>query len=89
MNPQLKKGLLDVCVLAQLQRSESTLYTILKRLLAQGAITVKKQIYHSHVRKYYRITAIGEDKITQFIADWDSVEAIVHFIQEGAVDDKS
>ena len=61
MDTQLKKGLLDVCVLSVLRReesygykiisdiapyieiSESTLYPILKRLEATGAVTTRSK----------------------------------------------
>ncbi|GEO59141.1 PadR family transcriptional regulator [Companilactobacillus bobalius] len=105
MNPQLKKGLLDVCVLAKLRNSESygyaiirdlepmieisesTLYPILKRLLAKDAITVTKRIHNNRIRKYYKITAIGEDEITKFLNDWQNVEIIVDYIRGGNIND--
>lgn len=105
MNPQLKKGLLDVCVLAKLRNSESygyaiirdlepmieisesTLYPILKRLLAKNAITVTKRIHNNRIRKYYKITTIGEDEITKFLNDWQNVEKIVDYIQGENIND--
>ena len=73
MDIQLKRGLLDVCVLAAIkdkdtygykiikdmkpyiEMSESTLYTILKRLETQKMITVKTEIYDGRLRKYYHM----------------------------------
>lgn len=99
MNTQLKKGLLDICVLAELERkesygyaiiqdleplieiSESTLYPILKRLLKKQAIISKSQIHNNRVRKYYQITDIGRQEITDFIGDWGQVENIFRFIK--------
>ena len=74
MDIQLKRGLLDVCVLAAirsedsygykiikdmspyLEMSESTLYTILKRLEAAKMLTVRTAEHNGRLRKYYRIT---------------------------------
>ncbi|AUI72173.1 PadR family transcriptional regulator [Companilactobacillus alimentarius] len=99
MNPQIKKGLLDVCVLANLvesesygyaiisnlepviEISESTLYPILKRLLAKNAITVTKRIHNNRIRKYYKITEIGKNEIRQFLKNWNQVEDIVDYIR--------
>ena len=77
MDGQLKRGLLDVCVLAAIkdgesygykiikdmkpyiELSESTLYTILKRLETAGMLTVRTAEHGGRLRKYYRITAQG------------------------------
>ena len=74
MDIQLKRGLLDVCVLAAirnkdsygyqiikdmkpyLELSESTLYTILKRLEAASLLTVRSVEPEGRLRKYYHIT---------------------------------
>ena len=74
MDGQLKRGLLDVCVLAAIKSkdsygyqiikdmkpylvlSESTLYTILKRLEAANMLTVRTAEHSGRLRKYYRIT---------------------------------
>ncbi|HIY92893.1 PadR family transcriptional regulator [Companilactobacillus sp. HBUAS56275] len=105
MNSQLKKGLLDVCVLAELRNSESygyaiirdlepmieisesTLYPILKRLLAKKAITVTKRIHNNRIRKYYKITDIGENEITEFLNDWHHVEKIVDYVRGGDINE--
>ena len=77
MDIQLKRGILDVCVLAAIKNedsygykiikdlkpyielSESTLYTILKRLEAANMLTVKTAEHDGRLRKYYRITKAG------------------------------
>ena len=74
MDAQLKRGLLDVCVLSAIkdedsygykiikdlkpyiELSESTLYTILKRLEAGRLLTVKSAEHDGRLRKYYHIT---------------------------------
>ena len=77
MDIQLKRGLLDVCVLAAIKNedsygyriikdmkpfielSESTLYTILKRLETAKMLTVRTAEHDGRLRKYYRITEAG------------------------------
>jgi len=91
LDTQLKKGLLDVCVLSVLRReesygykiisdiapyieiSESTLYPILKRLEATGAVTTRSKEHGGRLRKYYMITDKGKQKIREFIEDFDKI----------------
>lgn len=99
MNSQLKKGLIDVCVLAELKRhesygyaivtdlqelinvSESTLYPVLKRLLAKKYIASENREYNGRNRKYYTITAAGEKSIDDFLIEWNQVENVIGFIK--------
>ena len=104
MDIQLKRGLLDVCVLAAIKSresygyrmikdmkpyvelSESTLYTILKRLEAAGLLTVRTAEHEGRLRKYYRITAAGRVRIAEFQEDWKEMLAIYRFVtREDAV----
>ncbi|MBE6763781.1 MAG: PadR family transcriptional regulator [Ruminococcaceae bacterium] len=98
MDVQLKRGLLDVCVLAAIQNedsygykiikdvkpyielSESTLYTILKRLETSGMLTVRTAEHNGRLRKYYRITAKGLARIEEFKTDWAEILAIYRFV---------
>ena len=98
MDIQLKRGLLDVCVLAAiknedsygykiikdvapyLEMSESTLYTILKRLELAGLLTVKSAEHNGRLRKYYRITKAGIMRIEEFKAEWREVTSIYSFV---------
>jgi PadR family transcriptional regulator PadR len=98
MDIQLKRGLLDVCVLAAIRNedsygyqiikdmkpyitlSESTLYTILKRLETGKMLTVKSVEHEGRLRKYYRITDQGIGRIEEFKNDWKDIEAIYRFI---------
>lgn len=99
MDAQLKRGLLDVCVLAAIKRedsygyriikdispyveiSESTLYPILKRLENSGCITVYTIEHNSRLRKYYKITQAGIDRISDFLGEWQSVMMAYDFIK--------
>ena len=98
MDTQLKRGLLDVCVLAAiktdesygykilkdmkpyLELSESTLYTILKRLEAAEMLTVRTAEHDGRLRKYYRITKAGLGRIEDFKKEWREVMSIYQFV---------
>ena len=98
MDIQLKRGLLDVCVLAAIQNeasygykiikdmkpymelSESTLYTILKRLEATNMLTVQTAEHGGRFRKYYHITPNGIQRIEEFKEDWKEILCIYQFV---------
>ena len=98
MDIQLKRGLLDVCVLAArksgesygykmikdmkpyIELSESTLYTILKRLENAKMLTVRTAEHGGRLRKYYRITAEGVSRLKEFGEDWKEIQAIYRFV---------
>ena len=101
MDIQLKRGLLDVCVLAAIKNeasygykiikdmkpyiemSESTLYTILKRLELSGLLTVEAVEHGGRLRKYYRITEGGKARILEFKCEWREVMSIYQFVTKG------
>ena len=98
MDIQLKRGLLDVCVLAAIksnesygyqiikdmkpyiEMSESTLYTILKRLETAEMLTVRTAEHNGRLRKYYSITKLGKKRIDEFNEDWNEILAIYNFV---------
>ena len=98
MDIQLKRGLLDVCVLAAIKDeasygykiikdmqpyiklSESTLYTILKRLELAEMLTVKTSEHGGRLRKYYHITALGLRRIEEFKKEWNEIVSIYRFV---------
>ena len=98
MDIQLKRGLLEVCVLAAIKSedsygykiikdlkpcielSESTLYTILKRLESANMLTVHTAEHGGRLRKYYRITDAGRKRICDFKSEWAEVMAIYKFV---------
>ena len=64
--------------------SESTLYTILKRLEAANMLTVRTAEHGGRLRKYYHITAAGLRRIEDFKNEWDEMMSIYRFvIKEG------
>ena len=98
MDIQLKRGMLDVCVLAAIkdedsygykiikdmkpytEMSESTLYTILKRLETAKMLTVRTAEHNGRLRKYYHITKAGLERIEEFKNEWREVMSIYQFI---------
>ena len=108
MDIQLKRGLLDVCVLSAIDEeesygykiikdlspyvalSESTLYTILKRLETAEMLTVRTAEHGGRLRKYYRITPDGKKRIQEFKDDWIEILANYRFVtKEGRDHDKA
>ncbi|MBR2715347.1 MAG: PadR family transcriptional regulator [Ruminococcus sp.] len=98
MDIQLKRGLLDVCVLAAIKNedsygykiikdlkpyielSQSTLYTILKRLETAHMLTVHTVEHDGRLRKYYHITEEGIKRIDDFKNEWNEILTIYRFV---------
>ena len=100
MDVQLKRGILDVCVLAALLQgesygyqivqdlaghgieiSESTLYPILRRLEAAGCLSEDSRAHNGRLRKYYRMTDAGRERINGFLEEWKTVMNVYTFIE--------
>ena len=98
MDNQMKRGFLDVCVLAAIKNeesygykiikdmrpylvlSESTLYTVLKRLETANMLTTRTAEHGGRLRKYYRITDIGLQRIADFKEEWKEMVSIYRFV---------
>ena len=98
MDIQLKRGLLDVCVLAAIkdedsygykiikdlkpyiELSESTLYTILKRLEVASMLMVRNVEHGGRLRKYYHITSEGLKRIDDFKEEWKEIMSIYQYV---------
>lgn len=109
MDPQLKKGLLDACVLASIAHedaygyrvtqetvallgvSESALYPVLRRLEKQGCFETYSQEFGGRLRKYYRITPIGIDRLRESRAQLQEVARVIDYIMndEGKGEEKA
>ncbi|MBR4910121.1 MAG: PadR family transcriptional regulator [Clostridia bacterium] len=107
MDVQLKRGLLDVCVLAAIKSeetygykiikdlkpfielSESTLYTILKRLETGGMLTVRSAEHEGRLRKYYSINAAGIKRIDDFKNEWEEVISVYRFVTREDKDEQA
>lgn len=101
MDVQIKKGILEACVLAVIKRepsygykivgdvseciaiSESTLYPILRRLEAAGALSTYSKEHNGRLRKYYQITPMGEKRIAEFLESWKQLKEVYDFIRGG------
>jgi len=104
MDGQLKRGLLDVCVLAAIRGedsygyriikdlkpyitlSESTLYTILKRLETAGLLSVRSIEHGGRLRKYYHITQAGQKRMEEFMDEWEELMTLYQFITKKEAD---
>ena len=108
MDIQLKRGLLDVCVLTAIKNedsygykiikdlkpyvelSESTLYTILKRLESANMLQVYSCEHGGRLRKYYHITHVGMKRIEDFKDEWREILSIYQFVtKEDSGNDKT
>jgi len=67
----------------QLGLTESTLYPILKRLEQAQCLVVYSVEHSGRLRKYYRITSFGTQRINEFITEWEDVVAFHDYIREG------
>ena len=63
-----------------IEMSESTLYTILKRLESMKMLTVRSAEHNGRLRKYYRITKEGLDRIEEFKEEWQEMMSIYSFV---------
>ena len=63
-----------------IEMKESTLYTILKRLEGLKMLTVYTLEHDGRLRKYYHITALGLERIDEFIKEWREVMKIYKFV---------
>ncbi len=100
MDAQLRRGVLDVCVLVAiknkdsygykiikdlkpvLELSESTLYTILKRLEEANMLVVRSVEFEGRLRKYYHITRRGLERIEEFKEELTELMKVYSFIAE-------
>ncbi len=100
MDAQLRRGVLDVCVLVAiknkdsygykiikdlkpvLELSESTLYTILKRLEEGKMLVVRSVEFEGRLRKYYHITRLGLERIEEFKEELAELMKVYSFIAE-------
>ena len=97
MDAQLKKGVLELCLLQCLagepkygydviqtmhrhfpEVTESTFYAILRRLAKEGvADTFQGSVSNGPVRKYYRLTDSGRERLAKIDEDWRRLREIL------------
>ena len=98
MESQFRRGILEACVLAVLEKgesdgyqlvkdvnefieiTESTMYPILRRLEQTELLEVFSMEHNGRLRKYYRITDKGRQKITEMLEEWAEIVKIYQFI---------
>lgn len=102
MDTQRRKGVLEICVLAVLQRgpsygykivrdvsacipmSESTLYSILRRLEGSGCVSTYTEAHQGRLRRYYCIEPPGREKIRSFLGEAAEMRRIYAFVEEAS-----
>ena len=97
MDIQLKRGLLDICVLAAIRREDSYGYQIIKEIQPYIAISESTlypilrrleeagqlTVHNGRLRKYYRITAAGIMRLNSFAEEWKEMMHIYQFVTGG------
>lgn len=61
--------------------TESTLYPLLKRLEASGCVAVRSAEHNGRLRKYYRTTDEGRDRLGEFLREKDEVAQVYRYIE--------
>lgn len=98
MDAQLKKGFLELLVLAAIKYedsygykiiqdvsavvdiSESTMYPILRRLEQQQYVVTYNTEFNSRIRKYFRITTTGKDRLLEAAKDFLELKQLYDYI---------
>jgi PadR family transcriptional regulator PadR len=100
LDGQMKKGILEMCILFQISKNEmygyeiirlikdafpevheATIYTILRRLHSDCFTeTYLGSTSNGPQRKYYKITALGVNKLKFSIDEWNSIISAVHIL---------
>ena len=92
MDAQMKKGVLELCLLQCLSGepkygydvTESTFYAVLRRLHKEGAAeTFQGSASNGPVRKYYRLTDQGREQLEQLAEDWRRLREITEALGIG------
>ena len=99
MDTQLKKGLIEFCVLCAIENkdsygyqiikdlagyikfSESTLYSILRRMEDAGYVTSYTEEYNNRLRKYFHLSDAGKKYLNLFREDIAQITGILEFIK--------
>jgi PadR family transcriptional regulator PadR len=69
------KDLLDI--------SESTLYPVLRRLLAEDYLTIHDVPFDGRMRRYYEITSAGKRLLAKNIGEWNQWTTTIDTILTG------
>ena len=69
MEPQFKRGFLEMCVLAT---------------LAHGSLSEYAQEHGGRTRKYYTITEQGRQQLAEFAQEEQAIQEILAYVLKGA-----
>lgn len=72
----LRKALAD----RGLAIDESTLYPLLRRLELQGLLVSEWREEEKRNKRFYRLSALGEQMLSQLLAEWQDLNASIHRI---------
>ena len=99
-DPQLRRGLLEACVLAALCRGESHGYQIVKDLTPSVSISESTLypilrrleeagclVHRRRLRKLYSLTPLGRLRIDDFLESQAEVEAIYDYVRRQKYDE--
>ncbi len=63
--------------------AETALYPVLRRLEAQELLLTYSEEHNGRLRKYYRITKAGREKLGEYIGELSELERIIRTITKG------
>ncbi len=66
--------------------SESTLYSLLKRMEDSGYVTAYTEQYNNRLRKYFHLSDKGKEYLNLFRKDITKIKDILNFIENGIGD---
>ncbi len=64
--------------------SESTLYPVLRRLQKEGLCQTYDQPHQGRNRRYYRITAKGQEKLAEYREQWTAYKKAIETLLYGS-----
>jgi len=68
--------------------SESTLYPVLRRLQKENFLTTYDMPYDGRNRRYYQITDVGKEKLSEYQSQWVDYKEKVDMILSGGTCDE-
>ncbi|MEF9935130.1 MAG: PadR family transcriptional regulator [Clostridium sp.] len=63
--------------------SESTLYPVLRRLQKDECLTTYDMAFQGRNRRYYQITDLGRNKLSEYLGEWDEYKVNVDRVLKG------
>ena len=63
--------------------AETALYPVLRRLESQEMLATYSEEHSGRLRKYYRITKKGRDKLHEYVGELSELERIIRTITKG------